>query len=185
MAEKNPLGEYIALTLRMRTGDYSGMKRHDAVAAAWRKRHAPWTKIFSWWNIGLVLTMSDLQSVFGHLDDLRAIGLPLVLQVARGSNAPDVCMFDEAFTRMAWMRKDVTVENASWGPGLDEDVYHWRDVVVWRLFDQSELYSRRGIEAEWIAVELRGDGAYAIGAKPGEEFVAGGLTVGRSRPGHP
>jgi hypothetical protein len=177
VAEKNPLGEYIALSLQIRAGDFSGKKRHNAVAASWRKRFAPWAKIFSWWNIGLVLTMRELESVFAHIDDLRAIGLPLVLEITRGSNAPDICMFDEAFTRMAWMRKDTTVENASWGPGLDEHVYHWRDVVVWRLSDRAELYRRGGIEADWIAVELRGDAAYAIGAKPGNELVAGGLMV--------
>jgi len=178
-AEKNPLGEYIALSLRLRRGDSSVVARMNAVARAWRTRYAPWTRLFAWWNIGLVLTMRDLESVYAHIDDLRAIGLPLVLEISRGRDAPDVCTFDDAFTRIAWMRKRTTVENASWGPGLGEDVYHWRDVIVWRVADRAELFSARGIEAGWIAVELRGNGVYAIGAKPGAELVVGSSKSAR------
>jgi hypothetical protein len=146
----------------------------SAIERAWRRRYAPWARIFAWWNIGLVLSVRDLESVFAHVGELRAIGLPLVVEVSRGRDAPDVCTFDDAFSRIAWMRKWQTVENGSWGPGLGEEWHHFRDVIVWRAADRAELFARRGIEAEWIAVEFRGDGLYAIGAQPDAELVCGG-----------
>lgn len=159
-AEKNPLGEYIALTIR--GGDPAG-KRTAAIARAWRRKYAPWARIVVWWRIGLVLAMRDLDSVFAHIEDLRAIGLPLIVELPRGSNAPDVCTFDDAFTRVAWTRSEQTVTNASWGPGLDEEKHDWRDVVVWRVADRAEIFARRGVAADWMAVELRGDALYAMG----------------------
>jgi len=176
-AERNPLGEYIELTIRFRRGDFSVLERSEALAREWRRRFGSWARIFAWWNIGLVLTVRDLESVFAHIDDLRAIGLPLVVEISRGSDAPDVCTFDEAFTRIAWMRKQRTVENASWGPGLGEETHHFRDVIVWRVADRAELFVRRGIGAEWIAVELRRNGLYAIGAGLGAELIADELIL--------
>ncbi len=172
-AERHPLGEYLALSLRLRCGDSAVVARLEAVARAWRARHAPWARLFAWWDIGLVLTVRDLESAYAHVDDLRAIGLPLVLEIPRGREASDVCTFDDAFTRLAWMRKSTTVENASFGPGLDEEVHHWRDVVVWRVADRAELFGARGVEAGWIAVEVRGDSVYALGAEPAAETVLG------------
>jgi hypothetical protein len=167
-AERNPLGEYIALTIR---GGPTAHKRMTGLARAWRRKYAPFARIFAWWRIGLVLTMRDLESVFVQIDELREIGLPIIVEITRARESPDVCTFDDAFARIAWMRKSQTVENASWGPGLDEQKYYWRDAVVWRVADRVELFARRGIEADWIAVELRGDELYAIRTKPGTELV--------------
>lgn len=168
-AAKNPLGEYIALTIR---GGSSA--RMTTLARAWRRRYAPWARIFAWWRIGLVLTMRDLDSVFANIDGIRAIGIPVIVEITRGSDQPDVCTFDDAFTRIAWTRKDQTIENASWGPGLGEDRYEWRNVVVFRVVDRAEVFARSGIEADWIAVEFRGDGLYAIG---GEDCIVSDLNA--------
>lgn len=143
----------------------------EAIERAWRRRYAPWARIFAWWRIGLVLTVRDLETVFAHVEDLRAIGLPLVLEIDRKHDASDVCTFDEAFTRLAWLRKEQTVENASWGPGLGEEKHHFRDVVVWRVADRAKLFARRGIEAEWHTLELRGDWVYGLGGASGPELV--------------
>ena len=110
--------------------------------------------------------------LLAHADDLRRIGLPLILEVEVDRySQPNKCVFDAGFTRMAWMRESTTIENQNFSPGMDEDYYYWRDVVVWRVAGRAVLFEKRGVEARWSRVEFRAGGLFAIDADGGDVLL--------------
>lgn len=162
--EGDPLGEYIALSLKYqdRALPEAKKRRLRKLGREWQARSAPWATFVSWGRWGIWLRVASSDDLLAYADELRRLRLPLRLEVEYDKRtAPDACVFDEGFTRLAWMRSSTTVENANFSPGMDEDWHYFCDVKVWRVADRAVLFER-SFEASFSRLEFRAGGLFGI-----------------------
>lgn len=157
----NPLGEFIMLTMKHQgvAAPDGARRRLRKLAREWKAKFA--SKLVGWHRTAVSLTFAELEGLFASAEALRPLGVPLSLEVDRGRYDTSLrCYFDHDFTRLATVRRDMSITNINHSPGMDEDKSYSSEVTVWRVADRAQL-SAHSCEG-WVGIEFRADGLYAL-----------------------